>query len=296
VRPLGAHLSIAGGLPTAVERAAALGATALQIFTRNQVQWRMPPLDPAVCAEFRRSVTAAGISVVCVHTSYLLNLAADDADLRRRSADALVAEIRRAEAIGCAAVVLHPGASGSATPAQGIARLAVGLSRVLADTADCGTVLALENTSGRGTILGATLAQIAEIVDRCDRHPRLGLCLDTCHAFAAGYDLRTPHCVARLVTEIDRAVGIDRLCLLHLNDSVGPLGSRVDRHAHIGHGAIGDAGFRAVLRNPALAGVPGIIETPKSTPDPLAADRLNLARLRRLEGPPPARRRAVRSG
>ena len=277
-------MSIAGGLSQAVARAVAVGADALQIFTRNQRQWRVPPMLPAEATAFRAAATCAGLRFVCAHDSYLTNLASPDATVRERSVQTLVAELKRAAMLGCTCVVLHPGSPQADGVAAGIRRLVCGISQVLEATVEPAVMLALENTAGQGSALGADFGQLGEVLRRLDRHPRLGFCLDTCHAFAAGYDLRTAAAIDSLAREIDHTVGLDRLLLLHLNDSLRPLGSRVDRHAHVGQGALGAAAFRCLLRSPWFDGVPGIIETPKDD-ETLAEDRANLERLRRFEQP-----------
>ena len=281
-RPLGAHMSIAGGLPKAVERAGSVGATALQIFTKNQVQWATPALSAETVSAFRAAIEGSRIRFLCAHAGYLLNLASPEADLRQRSVAALAEDMTRAEALGCDCLVLHPGSPVADDRETGLARVVSGLRTVLRRTARLRVAIALENTAGQGACLGADIAELAAIMDGLGGHPRLALCLDTCHAFAAGHDLRSPQAVARLVDEVDRRIGLARLRLLHLNDSRGDCGCRLDRHAHIGQGRIGVPGFRAVLGEPRLRRIPGIIETPKDEVT-LEEDRQNLARLRRYD-------------
>ena len=281
-RPLGAHMSIAGGVPNAVARAEAVNATALQIFTRNQLQWRVPELDGEQVQRFLQAASDSALEFVCAHGNYLTNLAATDRLIRERSFESLVIELGRAEALGCRCVVMHPGSPKGDGASRGTRRVAAHLRRALEATADLRVSIAVENTAGQGATLGATFAELGEVIDRAGGHRRLAVCIDTCHAFAAGYDLRTPQDVTALADEIEATVGLDRIMLLHLNDSKGECGQRTDRHEHIGKGSIGCRGFQCVLNEPALRGIPGIIETPKH-PKTLAEDRENLRELRRLE-------------
>lgn len=282
LRPLGAHMSVAGGFPRAVDRAQQVGASALQIFTKNQVQWHAPPLDAAKVVAFRQAAETAGLRFVCAHDSYLINPASPSERVRTLSEAGLELEVRRADALGCACLVMHPGSPKEDPVDVGLDRISRTVKHVLDATADCGTGIALENTAGQGRTLGAEFAQLADLLERLEWHPRLGVCLDTCHAFAAGYDLRTPQAVHALAQELQDTVTAERILLLHLNDSRGELGSHLDRHEHIGMGKIGEAGFAAVLREPLLRGVPGILETPKDAKT-LAEDSHNLDVLRRLE-------------
>jgi deoxyribonuclease-4 len=275
-------MSIGGGVRHAVARAERVGATALQIFTRNQLQWSAPELREADVARFKAAVNDSALRYICAHASYLINLASPDTVTRSRSEAALIEELERAERLGCHCLVLHPGSPKGDGRGVGIARLVESLDRVLAATAGCRARLALENTGGQGNVLGATVAELGEIISACAESVRLGVCLDTCHAFVAGYDLREASVVNALVDEVGGLIGIDRVCVLHLNDAEYEVGSRRDRHAHIGKGQIGDAGFRNVLLHPLLRSVPGVLETPKKEPE-LNEDRRNLRRLRRLD-------------
>ncbi|MFO7820814.1 MAG: deoxyribonuclease IV [Lentisphaeria bacterium] len=283
-RPLGAHTSIAGGVAKAVARALAIGADALQIFTRNQVRWQSPPLAPNAVREFLEAFNGSGIRFLCAHSSYLINLASPDKDTRQKSCAALLEETRRAEELGCSCLVLHPGSPKKDDVTVGIERIVAGLEQVLAETADCSVRIALENTAGQGASLGAAFEELGSIAERVGNPERLGLCLDTAHAFAAGYDLREESVVNDLVSTIDANFGVDRLYLMHLNDSLSGVGNRVDRHANIGEGTIGVQGFRNLLRHPELQATPGIIETPKGN-NSEEADARNLACLRELEEP-----------
>ena len=275
-------MSIAGGVAKAVSRAGELDATALQIFTRNQVRWESPPLSHQDAGAFREAVRQSPLRFVCAHASYLINLASSSEKTRQRSHAALVDELKRAELLGCFCLVLHPGSPKDDGIDIGVARVAEGLKRAIDETDGLAVRIALENTAGAGATLGATVAELAEISARVDCPARLGMCLDTAHAHGAGVNLQNRKSVDDLVASIARAFGLSRLYVMHLNDSISGLGSRLDRHAHIGKGQIGEEGFRTLLAHPDIKTVPGIIETPKGDAPP-AADRQNLAVLRQLE-------------
>jgi deoxyribonuclease-4 len=287
--PLGAHQSIAGGFDRAVERAVETGCECLQIFTRNINQWDVKPIVPADAAAFRAAVRKAGLACVVAHDSYLINPAAADAALRRKSIAGLVTELERAEQLGIRWVVAHPGAAGELPPATAVARAADGIAAALDQTGDLAAGILVETTAGQGSCLGATFEEIAAILDRVDEKParrkRIGVCLDTCHVFAAGYPLFPRAALDATLADFERLVGLRRLKLIHANDSKKPLGSRVDRHEAIGKGHIGRAAFGLLMTHPRLAGIPIVLETPKEgadgTPSP-ANDRRNLALLRRL--------------
>lgn len=282
-RFLGAHESVAGGLHTAFERIRQVGGTALQIFTRNQRQWEAPPVSQDEAREFAAAWAAWGDYPVASHASYLVNPASPDEALWRRSAAALAQELRRCSALNIPWVVLHPGARTGSGLEEALARAAscVDAALEMAEAWKPGEpgelpMILLENTAGQGTALGGAFEHLSGIV-ALSRHPgHLGLCLDTCHAFVAGYDLRT---AAGLDAALD-GLDLSRLKLVHLNDTKGGLGSHLDRHEHIGQGSIGLEGFRAVLNHPALAGLPMVLETHKEKD--LKEDLENLATLRGL--------------
>lgn len=290
---LGAHLSIAGGLPRAVDRAEASGCQALQIFTKSAGQWRARTLPAEEIALFRRRVRQTGIRPVVAHNSYLINVAAADPTLRRKSIDALCEELDRAESLGLHGLVMHPGSYTSGTEAGGLKLIADGLASVLASRPEGRTRLLLEHTAGQGTNLGHRFEHLAEIIDRLGGSSRVGVCLDTCHLLAAGYDICSAEGYADTFRQFGRVVGFARLKAFHLNDSKKPCGSRVDRHEHIGDGCLGVAPFRRILNDPRFARLPMLLETPKiDTPqsrrlsdvDPL--DRKNLDLLRSLIAAP----------
>jgi deoxyribonuclease-4 len=284
----GAHMSVAGGLPRAVERAVVHRCDALQIFTKNANQWRGRTLPPDEIREFRTRVKAARLGAVVSHASYLINLATMDPALRRQSLDAMGDEIDRAEALGLLGVVLHPGCYTAGNEADGLALIAAGLLELLRARRRGKTMVLLEHTAGQGTALGATFEQLASIMAKMNDHRRVGVCLDTCHLLASGYDLCSPEGYASTFKQFGRLVGFERLKAFHLNDSKRPLGSRVDRHEHIGQGCLGLEPFRRIVNDRRFRGLPMLLETPKAegkatgviAVDPL--DERNLGILRSL--------------
>lgn len=277
---LGAHESIAGGLHKAFDRAQSVGCDAMQIFVKPNRNWAVTPLTEEDIARFKARAAETGIHPVVAHTSYLLNLASPKKELWQRSRDTLIVELERCEALDVPYLVLHPGSHVGSGEEAGLARVAQGLGEVHAATPGFRTKILLETTAGQGTNLGYTFEQLAWLMERAPEGERLGVCLDTCHVFAAGYELRTGEGYEATMEEFDRVVGLARLEALHLNDSKGDLGGRKDRHEHIGQGRIGLEGFRNLLNDPRLAGLPGLLETPKG--DDLREDRENLAVLRSL--------------
>jgi deoxyribonuclease IV len=285
---LGAHMSVAGGLPRAVDRAVAHGCEALQIFAKNASQWRGRVLPQDEVVEFRARVKKAGLAVVVSHASYLINLATSNAGLLQQSLEAMGDEIDRAEALGLTGVVLHPGCHTSGTPDQGLRIVADALVQLLRSRRRGRTMVLLEHTAGQGTSLGASFEQLATIIELVHGHRRVGVCLDTCHLIASGYDLVSPEGYARTFFEFGRIVGFDRLKAFHLNDSKKPLGSRVDRHEHIGEGCLGLEPFRRLANDGRFSALPMLLETPKAEGkakgtidiDPL--DQRNLDTLRSL--------------
>jgi deoxyribonuclease-4 len=286
---LGAHQSIAGGFTKAVERAVETGCQCLQVFTRNINRWDVAPLDPAEAAAFKGAVKAAGLRLVIAHDSYLINPASADRSLRRKSIAGLVTELERAEALGIPWVVAHPGAAGEQPIDVAVARAADGIAEALAVTKNLAAGILIETTAGQGSCLGATFAEIGTMLARIDAVPglaqRVGVCLDTCHVFAAGYALAPKAALDATLREFDACIGLGRLVAIHANDSKKDCGSRVDRHEAIGKGKIGRDAFRLLLEDRRLRGIPLFLETPKEnargemTP---AQDRANLAALRRL--------------
>lgn len=286
---LGCHLSIAGGLERVFDAAEELGMTAVQIFSHNARSWQMPPLPRAAVEGFRARWQVSSVRYVTIHTIYLINLASPDPGLRERSIAAVAAELERAAELGIPEVSTHIGAHMGEGVEVGLERAGEALRVILSRTDHLPVRLLLENTAGGGTTLGGQLEELHQLIERASAGPeRLGVCFDTCHAFAAGYDLSTPAGVERTLAELDRTVGLERLRLVHLNDSRYGLGSRKDRHEHIGRGKIGLAGFQAIVNHPKLRELPFILETPKMLHEEgkldSEADRLNLARVRALRG------------
>lgn len=282
---LGCHLSIAQGFPRAIDEAEALGNNALQIFTHSPAVWRMKGITDELARRFRDRRDASSIRYLVVHTMYLLNLASPDEALYERSVDGLIEEARRAGLLGADALVTHLGAHVGSGSKAAVDRIVGAIDRTLESTARAespGVRLLLENTAGSGTTVGASFDELAAIVAGIADASGIGVCLDTCHAFAAGYDLRTREAVDETLAQFDRTVGLDRLEMIHLNDSRFPHGSRRDRHAHIGHGEIGRTGIGAVVRHPRLRDLPFVLETPKVIDGRPDADPLNLATVRML--------------
>jgi deoxyribonuclease-4 len=286
---LGAHLSIAGGLENAIAAAVRDGCESLQIFTRNQSQWRARPLDDERVERFRLAVRAWAVprERLLVHDSYLINVCARDRALRRKSLDALIEELERCAALGLGYLVMHPGAHLGQGESRGLELIARAVSQALdatQDGSDSPCVL-LENTAGQGTNLGYRFEHLRDLLGGIEPVDRVGVCVDTQHAFAAGYDLSTEAGYERTFKEMDRIFGLDRVRAFHLNDSKRELGCRVDRHDHIGRGHIGRACFRLLVNDRRFADLPGVLELPPPIPP-------QLTQLRRMaDGRSTARRR-----
>ncbi len=277
---LGAHMSVAGGVSKALDRGKSIGCDTIQIFTRNNNRWVSKPIPPEEIQRFHEKVKETGIWPVFSHAAYLINLAGPEEGLWEKSIAAFLDELERAEALGLLGVVLHPGSHMGAGEEEGIRRIVAALDRCHEATEGYKTLTLLEVTAGTGAHLGYRFEQLAEIRARV-RHPeRVAFCFDTCHAFAAGYDFRTEEGYARVMEELDRTLGIENVRAFHLNDSKHPLGSRKDRHEHIGKGYIGLDGFRWLLNDPRFDTVPMVLETPKSKD--MHEDVENLAVLRSL--------------
>jgi len=273
-------MSIAGGVHRALERGLSIGCQAVQLFVKNQLRWSAPPLGEEEIRTFRR--LAPRLAGVFAHSAYLINLASPDPEVFERSVHGLAEELRRCQALGIAFLVMHPGAHLGSGPQEGIRRLAQGVHQACDRAEAPGVSLALETTAARGSLLGGRFEELRDILDLLagSGGPTAGVCLDTCHLFASGYELRSQEGYERTVSALKRTVGLSCLRAAHLNDSEGGLGSGVDRHAHIGAGRIGLAGFRRLLADRRLRHLPGVLETPKS--EDLHEDVENLQRLRRL--------------
>ncbi len=279
---LGAHESVAGGLELAFERIRRVGGESLQIFTRNQRQWKAAPVSGEEAAAFAAAWQENGGMPVAAHASYLINLGSGKKEQADKSVAAFVDELHRCAALGISQVVFHPGSHGGAGVETGLARVTANLDRVIEQAGDgCREVsILLETTAGQGTGLGYRFEELAWILEHSAHPERLGVCVDTCHIFAAGYDIRTPETYEATFSEFDRLIGLDRIRFFHLNDSKKELGSRVDRHEHIGKGFIGLQGFGCLLTDPRFAHHAMTLETPKGKD--LHEDRVNLAVLRSL--------------
>jgi len=277
---LGAHMSVAGGVSKAFERGQSIDCRTMQIFTRNQNQWKCKPLETTEIARYHEWAQRTGITPVVAHASYLINLGSPSAELWDKSVEAYQVELERADQLSILGVVLHPGSSMGAGEEAGKRRIAQGLDRVHAATPAAQTLTLLEITAGQGDHLGFRFEQLADIIAALDAPGRVGICFDTCHALAAGYEFRNADDYQRMWDAFDKALGLERLKVFHLNDSKKDLGSRVDRHTHIGEGFLGLTPFRLLLNDARFQALPMILETPKE--EDMADDVMNLARLREL--------------
>jgi len=276
-------MSIAGGVDTAFLRGEEVGCDAMQIFTKNNNQWRAAPLTEREIRAYKTNRQRTGIDPILAHDSYLINLASPDKDLHRKSLEALRIEVARAAVLEIPYLIIHPGAHLESGEAEGITRVVEALDTVLEDPQASPVMICLETTAGQGSSLGYRFEHLAAIRGGVTRRERVGICVDTCHIFAAGYEIRDQRAYEDTMRQLNGVVGLDHVACIHLNDSQRDLGSRVDRHAHIGRGQIGLEGFRLLINDPRLQHIPMILETPKGE-DPVAADRRNLAVLRSLVG------------
>jgi deoxyribonuclease-4 len=299
---LGAHLSVAGGFHKAIEAADVRGMEAVQIFTHSPTQWvvtagsarsrssqkaagvawHSKPLDPDAVAAFHEARRHSKVRCVIAHNSYLINVASADPQLRRRSIEALVVEVERAEALALSALVMHPGTASAENDTDGIARIADALDEVQERCPRHRVKILLETTAGQGASIGHRFEHLAEILSRVRQPERFGVCFDTCHVFAAGYPLAPEKAYRETLRQFDQAIGVKRIAAFHLNDSAKPLGSRVDRHAHIGRGHLGLEPFRLLLNDPRFRKHPMLLETPKGTENGMDLDEINLQTLRSL--------------
>jgi deoxyribonuclease-4 len=278
---LGAHMSIEGGLHKAFDRVSNVEGQSLQIFSKNQRQWRVPELKPSEIKEFVETWEQWGKGPVAVHDSYLINLANPDKKKANRAVDAFAEEIRRADQLTIPYLIMHPGSHVGSGTEKGLQQLTANLDRALAQAGNAKSVMVLlETTAGQGTGLGTSFEELAYIMDKSAYSKRLGVCFDTCHAFTAGYDISSAAGYEKTFAAFDKIIGLERLKFFHLNDSKKGLGSKVDRHEHIGKGKIGLEGFRLLMNDPRFAEHPMVLETPKEKD--LKEDIENLALLRSL--------------
>ena len=283
----GAHLSIAGGMHNALLKAEALACETLQVFTKNQQQWKCSPLTEECIREWKSHAKRLGFKKTVSHDSYLINLAATNKEFWRKSVELFVEELTRCRQLGIPYLVTHPGAHMGEGDEAGIQRVVAALNVIhdnVPDTPRGSVVTCLEVTAGQGSCLGCKLEHLAEIIERVKSPQRLGVCLDTAHLFAAGYDFRGPRKYAAFRKQLATTVGLKSVKVIHMNDSKKDLGSRVDRHAHIGQGFIGLDGFKPFVRDSAWTNVPKVLETPKegTAPDGREWDAVNLETLRSL--------------
>jgi deoxyribonuclease-4 len=276
-------MSIAGGHALAIERATTFGMTACQIFTKNANQWSAKPIAPEAAEAFHSRLAASDIGFIVAHDSYLINLASPDDTLWERSIAAFSDELIRAGQLGVPWLVTHPGAPMGSGIDVGVARVATALNRIFAAHPYLAVTVLLETTAGQGTTLGRSFEELAALLALIEDQTRVGVCFDTCHVFAAGYDIRDAASYAATMQAFDETIGFDRLRVFHLNDSKKGLGARVDRHAHVGEGELGSEAFRLLLTDERFATHPGILETPKD--DDGEDDRRNMATLRGLACP-----------
>ena len=278
----GSHLSIAGGYYKAVNAAAELGMDAVQIFTKNNNQWAAKPLSDDDVRLFREAIERTGIQQPVAHDSYLINLASPDDVLWQKSIDAFVIELQRAETLGLMGVVMHPGSYVSSDEQSGLERIVKALDLAHRATPKFKVLTLLETTAGQGTNLGAKFEHLAWIIERLKHPNRVGVCIDSCHIFAAGYPLGSDDEYAATMKQFDELVGLDRIRCFHLNDSKKPQGSRVDRHEHIGEGFLGLEPFRHLVNDRRFAELPMYLETEKCERDGRPMDAINLETLRGL--------------
>jgi deoxyribonuclease-4 len=280
---LGAHMSIRGGVHMAIERARSISCTAMQMFVKNNMQWFAPPLRREEVCAFLEHRQRGELLSIFAHANYLINLAATNPQFHANSLRALSEELTRADQLELPFLVLHPGAHLSASEGAGLDTVVASIDQVLRRFPKVKTRIALETTAGQGSCLGHRFEHIAHIIDNVREPERLCVCLDTAHVFAAGYDIATEAATRKTFREFNRAIGLDRLAAIHVNDSKTMRGSRVDRHEHIGKGKIGLDAFRFIMRDRRFRKIPKVLETPKGKD--LAEDVMNLNRLRALADP-----------
>jgi len=261
---LGAHMSIAGGVHTAVDRATSIGCTALQVFTKNNNQWNGKPFTDNDINLYRQKISAAGITPVVSHDSYLINLCASNPEILKKSRAAFIDELERCEQLGIPLLNFHPGSHLGAGDDEGIKKICESLNVAHDATKGFAVKSVLETTAGQGSNVGYRFEHLRAIIDGVEKPERMAVCIDTCHIFAAGYDIATEKGFEETFDEFDNIIGLERLAAFHLNDSKKGLGSRVDRHEHIGKGAIGLEGFRLLMNDERFTRIPKILETPKS--------------------------------
>jgi deoxyribonuclease-4 len=279
---LGAHMSISGGLYKAFLRGKEVGCDTIQIFTKNSNQWKVKDLTEDEITKFKETQKETGINPVVVHDSYLINLGSPEKELLQKSREAFLVELIRCERLGIPYLVMHPGSHVGAGESEGLKQIIDSLNWVIEKAKGYHTKVLLENTAGQGTNLGYRFEHLAEILERVEEKPRFGVCMDTCHTFAAGYDIRTEEGYRKTLEDFDKIIGLNKIKTFHFNDSKKGLNSRVDRHENIGEGCLGLDAFRCFLRDERFKDIPKILETPKDKKNEAESDRKNLNRLREL--------------
>jgi len=260
---IGGHMSIAGGLYRAVERGYNLSCETIQIFTKNATQWKGKELTPTDIQRFKSARDKRKIEPVIAHNSYLINLASPHRETKEKSIVAMEDELTRANLLEIPYLIIHPGSHMGKGKDEGLKRISSALNQIINNTPASKVKILLETTAGQGSSLGHRFEDLAELINMTEKKDRIGVCLDTCHIFAAGYDIRTRQSYEKTKKEFDRIIGINNLFVIHLNDSKRELGSKIDRHEHIGRGCIGIRAFSYIVNDPELCHIPGIIETPK---------------------------------
>jgi deoxyribonuclease-4 len=277
---IGAHVSPAGGPAKAVERGTERGARAIQIFNQNPRAWKPTVYGDEAVEDFRSAMADSDVDALLIHAVYLLNAASEDPDIRAKTLTSLTASLRAGDALGAVSVVLHPGSAKTGEVAPAIKRAGAVIKEALAESDSC--ALHLENTAGAGGTLGRSFGELAALIDAAGGDDRLGMCLDSCHLFASGYDIRTAEGLTSVLDDCASVVGLERLGSLHFNDSQGELGSNRDRHADVGQGELGEDGCAVFLSEPRFDGLPVILETPG--PDKKGPDKAELELCRTLRG------------
>ncbi|HPQ81541.1 MAG TPA: deoxyribonuclease IV [bacterium] len=280
-RLLGAHCSIAGGLSNAPRTGGEIGCTAIQLFTGSNRQWRTRPISKGEAEEFAREMGAGGVHLAFAHAMYLINLAAPDSSIFKKSVRAMASELERADRLGLPFVVIHPGSPKDRGRDWGVRRASEAIERVFDLVPEAKARIALETTAGAGSSLGGTFEELSAIMGGVGASERLCVCFDTCHAFAAGYDFRRRESYESMWRLFDEWIGLEKLCAIHLNDCLGECGSHLDRHTHIGKGNIGLSGFRLIMKDKRLTRIPMVLETPKGE-DSIGSDRSNIRTLIKL--------------
>lgn len=281
---LGAHMSISGGMEKAIERGASIGCTTIQIFTKSNRQWNAKELSAHEIEQFKDTAKALKIAPIIAHATYLINIASADPKISNSSTQALAMELARCQNLDIPYLVLHPGSYGKGTPEEGLDRISYHLDAIF-EQVPGHTMILLETMAGQGTALCWSFEQIAAVIKKSEHKKRLGVCFDTCHAFVAGYDFKDSESYHALWKLFDEQIGLEKLKAIHINDSKKGLGSRVDRHEHIGKGALGLEAFSLLFNDPRFFDIPKILETPKATEEPFTEDKMNMETIRALLTP-----------